>query len=452
LRVSTASTRRRIQIPLLVLLLTVSAAPWARAQSQPEIQPDERDFEGLTSLSLGSGARAFGMGGAFLARPDDATAASWNPAGLSYLRRPELSLVGVRNSFDRTASGDQFLSTDQLVGYTPDLGAFTYPVTIGRATGAVQISFQRIFSFRGRRNIHTTEGNRASFVDLASTGRGGFDVVALAAGLQLTRSLRLGVTLNDWVNGYRQNRTKTFDPEVTTRVQIQDIQYALSGLSTNLGVIWSPWESLNLGLVAKTGFTGKLTVSRHRKDIDEEAEFLRSRTETRDNLELDFPRALGGGISWRVSSPLTVSADYTRTSWSDGEIRNFFLVPGPPLLPNEAPLPVRNFDSLPYPSLAEGQRQFDTEQVRMGAEFVALRRSVRWPVRAGFFTDRQFFADRAGQTPSYTGFTVGTGLGLGSVLLDVAYLQERGRYVDTEGRNVSTRFHRVFVSVIYRRE
>mgnify|MGYP000095960413 CR=1 FL=1 len=39
------------------------------------------------------------MGGAFLARADDATAASWNPAGLSYLRRTEFSLVGVHNDF-----------------------------------------------------------------------------------------------------------------------------------------------------------------------------------------------------------------------------------------------------------------------------------------------------------------------------------------------------------------
>ena len=33
---------------------------------------------------LGSGARARGMGGAFLGISDDADAASWNPAGLIY--------------------------------------------------------------------------------------------------------------------------------------------------------------------------------------------------------------------------------------------------------------------------------------------------------------------------------------------------------------------------------
>ena len=42
---------------------------------------------------VGSGARALGMGGAFIAIADDATAASWNPGGLTQLERPELSLV-----------------------------------------------------------------------------------------------------------------------------------------------------------------------------------------------------------------------------------------------------------------------------------------------------------------------------------------------------------------------
>lgn len=37
-------------------------------------------------LRVGAGARALGMGGAFLAVADDATAGYWNPAGLTYLR------------------------------------------------------------------------------------------------------------------------------------------------------------------------------------------------------------------------------------------------------------------------------------------------------------------------------------------------------------------------------
>ena len=64
----------------------------ARAQTSPGRQ-EELELQ-RSSVVLGSGARAHGMGGAFLARADDATASSWNPAGLSYLLRPELSLVG----------------------------------------------------------------------------------------------------------------------------------------------------------------------------------------------------------------------------------------------------------------------------------------------------------------------------------------------------------------------
>ena len=51
-------------------------------------------------LPSGSGARALGLAGAFTAVADDATAASWNPAGLTQLERPEVSGV-LRFSFER---------------------------------------------------------------------------------------------------------------------------------------------------------------------------------------------------------------------------------------------------------------------------------------------------------------------------------------------------------------
>ncbi len=43
---------------------------------------------------VGSGARAIGMGGAFIAVADDATAVSWNPGGLIQMDHPEISCVG----------------------------------------------------------------------------------------------------------------------------------------------------------------------------------------------------------------------------------------------------------------------------------------------------------------------------------------------------------------------
>ena len=89
------------------------------------------------------------MGGAFLARADDATAASWNPAGLSYLRSPELSLVGAHNSFDTVRN----LDGDSFQGSTVDFAAFTWPVGAGEVRGAVQLSYQRAISYDGTRHI-----------------------------------------------------------------------------------------------------------------------------------------------------------------------------------------------------------------------------------------------------------------------------------------------------------
>jgi len=68
------------------------------------------------------------MGGAFLARADDATAASWNPAGLSYLRVPEAVARRVSNSFDVTRG----LSSDSFEGQAIDFAAFTWPIGLGR--------------------------------------------------------------------------------------------------------------------------------------------------------------------------------------------------------------------------------------------------------------------------------------------------------------------------------
>jgi long-subunit fatty acid transport protein len=414
----------------------------------PELPPDELDFQGLTSITLGSGARAFGMGGAFLARADDATAASWNPAGLSYLRNPEISIVGARNSFDRGPEGQP--ANDTFDGRTPDFAAITYPLQFGPVTGAAQLSYQRVFSFRGSRTV-----DKDGFV-LTTDGTGGYDVLAFGTGLQVSRSLRAGLTLNRWMNGYHQSRART-----GSRRQRQELDYDLSGWNVNLGLMWTPQESLNLGLVAKTPFTGSLTLRRDRTDFFCERDCGPNDTPVlittingaeSDDLSLDFPAALGVGASWRPRSNLTLSVDYTRTLWSEGRIHNFFTVPPTPPVPASAapPEPVV-FSDLPYPTLVDFDQE-DTYQLRMGAEYVIIASHLKVPLRAGYFLDRQYFRAGDGSAPVFDGFTVGAGILAGPFLFDVAFVHESGTYLDSgepQGRAFTT-FQRVFVSLMYR--
>jgi hypothetical protein len=92
-------------------------------------------------------------------------------------------------------------------------------------------------------------------------------------------------------------------------------------------------------------------------------------------------------------------------------------------------------------------------------EYVVLARRLKLPLRAGFFTDKQYFFDFRDRTPTFHGFTAGLGIAAGPLLIDFAYLRETGTYLDPEanpddpearGAARSTRFNRVFVSIIYR--
>ncbi len=438
--------RDRIRIPEPVPVPVPSPTP------PPRLAQDDLDLQARSNVVQGSGARAFGMGGAFLARADDATAASWNPAGLSYLRRPELSLSwAALNRFTAAlrdpVSGAQ-IADDRRRGSAPDFLAVTFPFALRSITGAWQLSFQRVIPFGGHRTIDRPDTPRTVDSD------GGFDVLALGSGWQLSRKVRLGATLNRWFGGYHQTR----EGPTTYGSTQQVVDFDLSGWNVHLGLIVSPREDLNLGIVAKTPFTGHVKLHRSRVDT---STILTSNEYTSNEVRLDFPGAVGAGLSWRPRSALTLSLDYTRTYWSKGTIRNFFTlqrnldpnrpVPGPT---PEAPDDV--FEELPYPVLYDpsGNGQTDTQQTRVGVEYVVIGNRLKVPLRAGYFSDAQYFRTVRGSPPRFDGWTAGTGLIAGPVLLDVAYVYESGRYValDTSANPVrnTVRAHRVFASLIYR--
>jgi hypothetical protein len=427
----------------VALLSTASSVTGQTPSPPPQIGQDELDLQSRANVVQGSGARALGMGGAFLARADDATAASWNPAGLSYLRLPEVSFVYSGGRLDSLEVTSASRKEDQRHGQTPDFFAAAYPFELGRAIGSAQVSFQRIISFQGDRTItetflDTATGQAVSNPPSVVTSAGGYDVVTFGTGVAVGANLRAGATVNRWFNGYHQTLDRDTARGGVPGHTTQEFDYDFSAWNFNLGLIWSPHADFNLGVVYKSAFTADVQLNKSRTDITVPPSSNQASNATlMIPITLDFPGAIGLGGSWRPRSRLTISVDYTRTAWSKGEIHNFFLLPQSRPGPGTPTI----YPSLPYPSLEVDpttRPQHDTVQVRGGVEFVFILGRVKVPVRAGAFSDRQYFQASDGNPPHFTGLTAGTGIVIGPILADVAFIRERGDYEALDANAVRT--------------
>ena len=158
----------------------------------------------------------------------DATAASWNPAGLSYLRVPEVSLAGT-STFYKTETGTvPDLNTDRFDGKSVDFAALTWPLRFHGLSGAIQASFQRAVPFGGSLKTVRPRAPGQDPVLLTGEASGGLDVFAFGTGWRVTRTLRTGITVNRWLNGYTQSLEKTAAADFT-RPRVFDSDYGLRG-------------------------------------------------------------------------------------------------------------------------------------------------------------------------------------------------------------------------------
>lgn len=433
---------RMFWLPFFVCVLSLGLA------GQGEII-SETNFSSV----VGAGARALGMGGAFIAIADDATAASWNPAGLAQLERFSLSFVG-RYDFTRRLSPARgeadtgfFMGAEvpRSASNALDFASMTLPFRLGKLKLVPQISYQRAISF----NLSSRQvGIPAMVPDVdAQTGEryffqgnfyrqdeisGGFDMATLSLGTRLLRWLSIGFSCNYWMNGYRGEQVKGSNgvfyteshPEIKIKADHELLlgrSFDISGINFNVGILIEILENLKVGAVYKTPFTADIDYWNRNHIIDfRDGGDKQNAQEASGRSKLNWPRSFGLGLSYRPSDPLTLSIDYTNTEWSKGMLRDY------------------QFDGriqdVYFPTLrfVEGDLetpQMDAEQIRVGLEYVIFGKKVLIPLRAGFFTDSQYYSDATGRTVSMFGVTGGLGVKLNWVSFDLAVLYETGTFL-----------------------
>ena len=374
---------------------------------------------------VGSGARALGMGGAFIAVADDATAASWNPGGLIQLEKPEVSLVGAvfyrveDNEFgtDPEASGSQSV-TDANINYF----SIAYPFTLLNRNMIVSLNYQNLFDFSREWNFPLVQG--ANGLSLSQNidydQNGNLSAVGLAYAIQVTPRLSFGITLNFWEDWGDMNEwEQTTQQQGTGNLMGTDFtfesvsydRFTFSGFNVNVGVLWGISDKLTLGAVLKTPFTA---------DVNRESTFASSvslnppspPTVYTECLELDMPMSYGIGIAFRSSDRLTISGDIYRTEWqdfvfTDSQGNETSAISG-------LPVGVSDIDS--------------TIQLRLGAEYLIIRPNYIIPLRGGIFYDP---APAEGSPDNFYGFSLGSGFAKGRFIFDIAYQYRFGRDVGT---------------------
>lgn len=411
---------------------------------------------------VGAGARAQGMGGAFIAVADDATAASWNPAGLVQLERPEFSFVGDyshRKEEYSSRINPEIETTGTTNKTRPNFLSLTFPFSLLNRNMATSINYQRLYDFERRfdynRNLAGIEIGKEE-VDYDQNGYLG--AIGLAYALELTSWLSLGATFNIWTDnfGIRNGWTETLrsreeitginipgfgvipsDPPDISDFKFKDKYEDFKGTNWNIGLLWNVNRYVSLGAVVKTAFTGDLD---HKFSVtirDATGNVTNSDSLTED-AKLHLPLSYGAGIAVRFSDNFTIDLDVYRTEWSeyyieDEEGNKFSGVDGRPKSKSNVN---------------------DTTQVRLGAEYLFLmpENHLVVPVRGGVFYDPE---PKQGNPEDFYGISVGSGIAYKKFLFDVAYQfrwannVDGDRLINTGDTEIDVRQHSILASVIF---
>jgi len=419
----------------------------------PLVVNAELDIEIPSSFNpVGSGARAIGMGGAFIAVSDDATASSWNPGGLRNIRKSEYSIVlssrfrKEQISFGKypEADGNHYIS-DLDINYM----GLTFPFQLNRLKMVFSINYQRLYEFSRdwtftikqsiESDVYNNKWDYKQSGQLAATG--------YSYCLVFLPNLSIGFTLNQW--GNRISKGKWVQEYFKKTTGIQDnlplnkdshrkITYFFKGVNVNLGLLWDINNKWTIGFVFKTPFKAKVKANLEQHSVMQSPMSKISHSNKLTTNYLYMPLSVGAGILYRLRSNCFFTCDLYQTNWNEFKYKNengIELSPVSEQLLNESNIK-------------------PTHQFRFGFEYVFIDQHNKDSVtlRSGFFYDP---APSENGVDDYYGISVGLGLTkMPWFSIDLAYQYRFGNNVgETMLRHLNfsqdVHEHMIYSSIIY---
>jgi len=413
---------------------------------------DEEIFRAF-SLNLSTpGARARAMGGAFIGRADDATAAETNPAGLSLLVRPEVSLeYGFRNTrtvtksvvdipvsnFDITPSPVQnpdpngeldptiaeFHSTDTLDEINQlGFASFVYPlhgVTFAVSRHQLIKTQAGVNGNVSSSPFHFVEPN--GFIGAADINQANY-AFSLAGKIgdyfALGGNIKIADFQFDSNIAARQKDQPFFGDHFTSTISSSETKVGFT-----VGALIRPSSKVSLGVVYR--YEPEFTLDAFVDNVDFGGNPLIIARTGRSTSKMDIPDSVGAGISLSPTPNLNVNFDVVRVFHS--QLENVDI--GYSLFTHL--LPVNDNASDISFKIEDGT------DLHVGAEYLHSFGNTIWAFRGGYYRQEpnRFFLGAAGnqkiglfllpifgKSPGedYHHFTAGTGITYGQFQLDAA--------------------------------
>jgi len=346
----------------------------------------------------GAGARATAMGQAFIGLADDATAISWNPAGLTILERLEFSAVGAYKMNYDDYDDDLYIDND-MNHFTFSFGSSAMPFRIGERKLVIAAAFQQQLDYFYDREIQAENPHTI-------TSEGSVNTISLGAAFQIHPSFSLGFTTNYWLgtpNGSYEYTELDLD--------FPDYASQYSGLNFVIGAMFD-FNGLDnpmpfkIGAIVKTPFELSDEYSYY---YDFQFDGTYSTLEVDKTVEM--PLMWGVGASGRIGDNLTISADFEMRMY--GDKTTIFDIEGEEFVGKLS---------------NSGE---DLNQIRVGVEYLLVTNAIIMPFRAGFQTVPTVYAEidgydeegevEFGDQVSGFGISFGTGLIFDNIVFDVTY-------------------------------
>jgi long-subunit fatty acid transport protein len=378
---------RRLACGLLLSLAVLALArPVAAGDSG---LTNTETFSGFQFNFNNPGARALGMGGAFVAVADDATAVVANPAGLTILQRPEISAEYKYTRFRNTINAFTNTTADGATNTvhdrnfddsvnTPSFFSFVYPTERVVLAAFVRelINYKSTFNTDGVFLTDPTNGTLQRLLPVKSD----LEITALNFGLGAAVNLEkenpwlpnIGVSL-EFSFGRINSRLERFGtfgfagpPNPSDLRQTEAVDGTDLGIGVNVGLLWHPMKDLSFGGVYRRGPQYDMTFN-----------ITNNVSGATSSLPFGFkvPDVYAAGAAYRFFERLTVAFEATYIRYS--QLVEHFQVPL-------------------SDTIATQYKLDDKVELHIGAEYIFFIKNIPLAARGGFYTNPDHKINYAG--------------------------------------------------------